>query len=158
MEREGPVYGYLLSERIADRTDGGWRPGAGAIYPALQSLVERGLARPSVDGRRRVYRATPSGRAFLRRLRANYTGRRRGGPDLSTLWSEIVGGEDAGPALLDHLHYHLENITQFLERRSESGPGTRELIEQLRGELRATDARVASLAGARTRRRRGRPA
>jgi DNA-binding PadR family transcriptional regulator len=54
MERDGPIYGYSLADRVAERTDGGWRPGAGAIYPALQVLVTRGMARSSRDGRRRV--------------------------------------------------------------------------------------------------------
>jgi DNA-binding PadR family transcriptional regulator len=145
MEREGPVYGYSLADRIAEKTDGGWRPGAGAIYPALQSLVGRGLARRGSEGRRRVYRITPSGRAFLQRLREGFAGRRRS-PDIGMLWAEIVGGSDAGQHQLDHLRHHLEGITAFLERNPEARAGGSTLREQVRAELRVTESRLGALA------------
>ncbi len=69
MEREGPLHGYGLSERIAERTEGAWRPGAGSVYPSLRKLVESGLARSKATERRRVYSITPQGRALLRRMR-----------------------------------------------------------------------------------------
>ena len=156
MEREGPIYGYSLAERISERTDGGWRPGAGAIYPALQSLVTKGLARPARDGRRRVYHITPAGRLFLRRLRAGFAGRRRSGPDIGVLWSEIVGGTDAGQHLLDHLRHHLEGMTAYLERNPEARAGGSTLQEQVRAELRVTDSRLAAFGTAARRRPRAR--
>ncbi|HTW40432.1 MAG TPA: PadR family transcriptional regulator [Thermoplasmata archaeon] len=145
MEREGAIYGYSLTERIAERTDGGWRPGPGAVYPALQSLVRKRLAHPSRDGRRRVYRITPSGRSFLRRLRSGFAGRRRSGPDLGALWSEIVGGADPGQPLLDHLRHHLEGMTSYLERTPGARAGGTPLLDQVRAELRVTESRLAAL-------------
>ncbi|MGA8542038.1 MAG: PadR family transcriptional regulator [Thermoplasmata archaeon] len=146
MEREGPVYGYSLADRVSDRTDGAWRPGAGAIYPALQTLVKRGFARGDLQGRRRIYTVTPAGRAFLRRLRANWMGGARSGPDLGMIWSEIAGSGDPGQHLLQHLRHHLEGITSYIERDPRMPAGAGPLREQVQAELRVTLARLDALA------------
>ncbi len=116
MQREGSVHGYQLSERISERTGGAWRPGAGAVYPALRRLVDRGLARREGDGRRRVYRITPKGRTVLRALqrRSGRAGRR--GPEAGALWAEIVGEENLGRFLLRRLERDLEALRSFLAR------------------------------------------
>jgi DNA-binding PadR family transcriptional regulator len=156
MERDGPVYGYSLAERVSDRTDGAWRPGAGAIYPALQALVTKGFARSSQDGRRRVYTITPQGRAFLTRFRGVWSGTRRAGPDLGMLWSEIHGGGDPGQHLLRHLHHHLEGIATYLERDPTMKAGAGPLRSQVLAELRGAETRIEVLAGSRRPAPRGR--
>ena len=161
MERDGPLYGYSLADRVAERTDGGWRPGAGAIYPALQSLVARGFARSTRAGRRRMYTITRSGRVFLTRVRRGWMGAGRTGPDLGMLWSEVAGAGDAGDHLLRHLRRHLEAIATYLERDPHMRAGRGSLRELVRAELRVTEARLDSLAtasppGRRRGRRRGR--
>ena len=148
MEREGAIYGYSLADRISDRTDGAWRPGAGAIYPALRSLVDRGLARETSEGRRRLYRITPSGRALLRGIRARWRGAARTGPDLGMLWSEIAGSTDPGQHYLLHLRHHLEGITRMLERDPSLRAGRARLADQVRAELRVTESRLAALPSA----------
>jgi DNA-binding PadR family transcriptional regulator len=150
MERDGPVYGYSLAERIAERTDGGWRPGAGAIYPALQTLVTRGLARSSQVGRRRVYSITRPGRSFLSRVRRGWMGAGRTGPDLALLWSEIAGTGDPGQHLLRHLRHHLEGIATYLEKDPEMRAGSGSLREQVQAELRVTQTRLESLGSPRS--------
>lgn len=145
MEHEGPLYGYMLAERIAGRTDGAWRPGAGAIYPALQSLVKRGRARAVREGRRRVYTITPRGRGFLRELRRRWAGGPEAGPDLSVLWSEIAGAEDPGQHVIRHLHRHLEAIGTYLERDPEMRAGRGLLREQFATELQAAEVRLEGL-------------
>lgn len=147
MDRDGPIYGYSLADRISDRTEGAWRPGAGAIYPALRSLAEKGWARESLDGRRRIYRITPSGRTFLTRIRRSWAGGRRGGPDLSMLWSEIAGHGDPGQHLLRHLRHHLDGIATSLERDPAMKAGRGTLLDQVRAELRVAEARLDSLGG-----------
>lgn len=120
LEREGSLYGYALSDRVAERTEGAWRPGAGAIYPALQSLVRRGAARASKQGRRRVYSITPHGRAVLRRIRIQMAGPGPGAPDLSLLWAEIAGDSDPGTHVLRRLHRHLESVDALLARQPDA--------------------------------------
>jgi DNA-binding PadR family transcriptional regulator len=151
MARDGPIYGYSLADRIAERTDGGWRPGAGAIYPALQSLVERGLARSAKDGRRRVYSITRAGRAFLVRVRRGWMGAGRTGPDLGMLWSEIAGARDAGDHLLRHLRRHLDGIGTYLERDPEMRAGRGLLRDLVQAELRVAEARLDALGTSPTR-------
>jgi DNA-binding PadR family transcriptional regulator len=145
MDREGPVYGYLLAERIAERTDGGWRPGPGAIYPALAALTARGLSRLQRDGRRRLYSITPAGRRALAQVRRDWMGSSRAGPDLSRLWSEIAGEADVRRLLLRRLHRTLESIAAQLEREPPDRGDARPFLAQVGAELSAAQARVAVL-------------
>ncbi len=115
MEREGPIHGYGLAQRIAERTAGAWKPGPGAIYPSLQGLVERGLARSEGSGRRREYRITPAGRAVLRRVRSRQGPDGRRGPDLAVLWAEVVGAGDLAAFLLHRLRRSLDAISTTLQ-------------------------------------------
>lgn len=145
MDRQGPVYGYSLADQISDRTEGVWRPGAGAIYPALQSLVARGLARSGRDGRRRVYSITPRGRKALEQIRRARGGGPGRGPDLGLLWSEILSPGDPGQHLVRHLHHHLEAIGEYLERDPQMRAGGVSLREQVEAELRAAETRLRGL-------------
>ncbi|MHB8352103.1 MAG: PadR family transcriptional regulator [Thermoplasmata archaeon] len=103
MDRDGPLHGYGLSERIGERTEGAWRPGPGAIYPSLRKLVTLGLARSRLRGRRREYEITPRGRALIVSLRAPHGPIGPAHPDLSGLWAEIMGSPGAEDFLLDRL-------------------------------------------------------
>jgi DNA-binding PadR family transcriptional regulator len=69
MGRDGVVYGYSPDDQIAQRTGRPWRPGPGAVYPALQHLTERGFATVRGAGRRREYRITLLDRRLLRKVR-----------------------------------------------------------------------------------------
>jgi DNA-binding PadR family transcriptional regulator len=142
MEVDGPLYGYQLAERIADRTDGAWRPGAGAIYPALDSLTRRKLARVSSEGRRRVYRITPQGRAALRDVRRNMAWRMRGGPDLSLLWAEIAGSDDPDQFLLDTFRRRLDRVVGYFARDTGASARSRAFRSQLLDELRRAEDRL----------------
>jgi len=143
MEREGPIYGYFVSRRISERTGGAWKPGAGAVYPALRTLVERGLARRSRRGRRLEYRITPSGAAVLRRVRreSRYAG--RSAPDLSVLWADVVGSRDPGPFLLQRLRRSVHGLEAHLGNARES-PARRSLRREAIRELDAARSRIAA--------------
>jgi DNA-binding PadR family transcriptional regulator len=78
---ESPLYAHQLSTRIAERTQGAWRPSPGAIYPAFRSLVARGLVEPRTVAGRRQYYITAAGRREVALLRS----RRR-------QWIERLGG------------------------------------------------------------------
>ena len=135
LEREGTVYGYALADRVAERTEGAWRPGAGAVYPALQSLVRRGAAKARKQGVRRVYSITPQGRTMLRRIRTRMAGPGPGAPDLSLLWAEIAGASDPGAHELHRLHRQLELLDNLLARQPDARSGTRSLREAASEEL-----------------------
>lgn len=157
MAKEGPVYGYQLAERIADRTDGAWRPGAGAIYPALGSLARQGLARASRGAGRRLYAITPRGRAFLARIRSQWMGGGQSGPDLSRLWAEISGAGDPGEHLVRHLRRHLDSIVTVLDREPDMRTGGESFRARVLTELAVAQDRLTVPRGA-PRRPRGRKA
>jgi DNA-binding PadR family transcriptional regulator len=147
MDREGRLYGYELAERIAQRTDGSWRPGPGAIYPALEGLAGRGWARSRLEGRRRVYQITPTGRTMLRRVRRQMLWRTRGGPDLGALWSEIAGHTNPGQFRLERMQHHVTSMLEFLARDGATGLGdaalrvkAREVLERAAEQLRGPEA------------------
>ena len=157
MERDGPIYGYSLADRIAERTSGGWRPGPGAVYPALQRLTARGLARVQVRGRRREYVITPDGRKLLRRVRSERSAGGNSGPDLSLLWAEIVGARDDATYLLQRLRRTLDGIEAHLGREPGARTGRDSLRYDVLTELRAAERRLRddrrSMRSTRSRRR-----
>ena len=73
---EGPAHGYLLIERLRERSDGHFDFPEGTIYPALHRLEAAGVVASTWSSetgrRRRVYRLTKKGRAALRRERAEW--------------------------------------------------------------------------------------
>ncbi len=142
MDRDGPVYGYLISRRISERTGGAWSPGAGAVYPALRALVDRGLARSGGGGRRREYRITAAGRVALRRLRRESLSAGRSAPDLSVLWADVVGRRDLGPFLLHRLRRTIRALEAQSGRHAES-PAARALRRNVLRELAAAQRRIA---------------
>ncbi len=157
MERDGAVYGYSLAVRIAQRTGGVWRPGPGAVYPALQRLTDRGLAEVRLVGRRREYRITPRGRLLLRKVRKERSSPGGSGPDLTLLWAEILGATDDGEYLLQRLRRTLDGIETHLNHDPELHAGRAPLRDSVLSELRAAERRLGAsrrrAAPARARRR-----
>jgi DNA-binding PadR family transcriptional regulator len=151
LDREGSAYGYSLADRVATKTEGAWRPGPGAIYPALQGLVARGAAREQKVGVRRVYSITPEGRALLRRIRREMAGRRSGGPDLSLLWAEIAGTTDPGRFMLQRLRRQLDALETLLTREPNAPIGSGSLREATVTELTSAIQRLRTTPGGRRR-------
>src|SRR5215471_8233544 len=61
---DGPGHGYDLIQRLEEKTDGGWRPSPGSVYPTLQMLEDEGLITVAPDdGGRKSYTLTDTGRA-----------------------------------------------------------------------------------------------
>ena len=64
---EKPRHGYELIKELEERSGGGYRPSAGAIYPTLQLLEDEGLATSTKENGKTVYSATDNGRAEVER-------------------------------------------------------------------------------------------
>ena len=62
---ERPRHGYDLIKAVQDRTNGGYTPSPGMIYPALTYLEEAGQASLELDGAKKQYRLTAVGLAAL---------------------------------------------------------------------------------------------
>lgn len=92
--RDKPMYGYEVIKSLEERFQGFYRPSAGAVYPALQSLRRKGLVAVSGGEGRKTYRLTAKGRAALRRHRAAVEKHFRSfaaavGPDKASLLREM---------------------------------------------------------------------
>lgn len=62
---EEPRNGYQIIQEIAERSQGGWKPSPGAVYPALQQLTDEGLVRAEENDGRRTFHLTEAGRAYV---------------------------------------------------------------------------------------------
>ncbi|WP_214107520.1 PadR family transcriptional regulator [Acrocarpospora catenulata] len=62
---EEPRNGYQIIQEIAERSQGGWKPSPGAVYPALQQLTDEGLVRADESDGRKVFHLTEAGRAYI---------------------------------------------------------------------------------------------
>lgn len=74
--REGPAHGYLVVQRLAERSEGAFELGEGTVYPALRRLEKQGLLKSSwttYNGReRRIYRLTTKGEKALAKQRSEW--------------------------------------------------------------------------------------
>ncbi|WP_336205809.1 PadR family transcriptional regulator [Nonomuraea sp. LPB2021202275-12-8] len=62
---EEPRNGYQIIQEIAERSEGGWKPSPGAVYPALQQLTDEGLVVADESEGRKSFRLTDAGRAYI---------------------------------------------------------------------------------------------
>ncbi|MEV0593563.1 PadR family transcriptional regulator [Nonomuraea cavernae] len=62
---EQPRNGYQIIQEIAERSEGGWKPSPGAVYPALQQLTDEGLVVAQENEGRKTFRLTDEGRAYI---------------------------------------------------------------------------------------------
>ena len=82
-----PKHGYAIMQFIGEKTDGRLTLGAGTLYGAINSLLEKEWIEPhgDADGRKKEYVITSKGKevaeAELKRLK-----------DLTEIASEIIGG------------------------------------------------------------------
>jgi DNA-binding PadR family transcriptional regulator len=76
--KERPKHGYEMMKELEDRAGGFYAPSAGAIYPTLQLLEDRGwVTSEAVEGKK-VYQITPEGTKALAEAAARRE--ERGGP------------------------------------------------------------------------------
>src|SRR5436305_15330188 len=66
---ERPMHRYEIIKAIEERYHGFYKPSAGAIYPALRALLRKGYLSVSGEERRKTYRITREGKAYLRSRR-----------------------------------------------------------------------------------------
>jgi DNA-binding PadR family transcriptional regulator len=118
----GPESGYSIIQKIDERTDGAWRPGAGTMYPLLKSLSRGGLVKPArerVEGGGKAYALTPKGRRALEEMRRTIGGVGRKEGAMGRLFSDILPGE---------------LFVRFVIRRMREGEGIfREKLNELPG-------------------------
>ncbi|MGC9153265.1 MAG: PadR family transcriptional regulator [Vulcanisaeta sp.] len=66
LSSRGPMTGAQIIDEIERLSMGFWRPSPGSVYPALEELETDGLIKVArVEGTKKYYEITESGRAFL---------------------------------------------------------------------------------------------
>jgi DNA-binding PadR family transcriptional regulator len=66
---EEPRNGYQLMQELERRSQGGWRPSSGSMYPTLSLLEDEGLITASKDESNRVFRLTDRGKTYVAKHR-----------------------------------------------------------------------------------------
>lgn len=100
---ERPMHGYEIMKFIEDRYHGFYKPSPGAIYPALRALLRQGLVDVSGEERKKTYRISSKGKAYLRSRRAELEKGFRAfestvGPERAALFRELrTTGHVLGP-------------------------------------------------------------
>ena len=89
-----PMHGYEVIKALEERYHGFYKPSAGAIYPALRALLRKGYVSVSGEERRKTYRITRDGKAYLRSRRKEIEDRFRAfesavGPERAALFREF---------------------------------------------------------------------
>ncbi len=81
---EQPRHGYELIQEIGERSNGGWNPSPGSVYPVLQQLEDEGLiVIEKVDGRKTAS-LTDEGQTYVS----------DNAEDLGTPWDDAQAGFD----------------------------------------------------------------
>jgi DNA-binding PadR family transcriptional regulator len=75
--REEPINGYQVIQRIAERSDGAWRPSPGSVYPTIQQLQDEGLVETDDERGRKTLQLTTDGSAYVEKHTA----------DLDAVWA-----------------------------------------------------------------------
>jgi DNA-binding PadR family transcriptional regulator len=78
-----PVNGYQVIQQIAERSEGGWRPSPGSVYPTIQQLQDEGLVEVDDERGRRSLRLTEAGHAYV----ADHA------DELAAVWAPFEQGE-----------------------------------------------------------------
>jgi DNA-binding PadR family transcriptional regulator len=63
--RERPKHGYEMIKELEDRSGGFYTPSAGAVYPTLQLLEDRGWVTVETRDGKKVYQMTDAGKSAL---------------------------------------------------------------------------------------------
>ena len=68
--QEKPMHGYEIMKAVEGRFQGLYKPSPGSIYPALKSLLGKRFVAVTGEERRKTYRITTKGRAYLKHSRS----------------------------------------------------------------------------------------
>lgn len=123
---KGPTHGYEILTEIEQRTQGGWRPGAGAVYPLLKDLAQHGLIQSErVKGKRadqRRYRISKEGEKRLREAKKIYRTMGDRWNSLRGIITDIIEPESMADFLVEGTRKHFELVAEVLEANRDGIP------------------------------------
>jgi hypothetical protein len=107
--QERPKHGYEMMKDLEERMGGFYAPSAGAIYPTLQMLEDRGWATSETVEGKKVYTITDAGRSALAEATERRDADPRGGPGFGPGFGPEFGpgfGPGFGPRGRGPRHEH----------------------------------------------------
>ncbi len=127
--QERPKHGYEMMKDLEERMGGFYAPSAGAIYPTLQLLEDRGWATSETVEGKKVYTITDAGRAALSEAAERRGGGPEGGPGFGRGFGPGFGpefgpefGPGFGPGGRGPRHEHHEHHGHHHHARPEGPP------------------------------------
>ena len=142
---EAPAHGYELIRTLEERSGGFYAPSPGMVYPALTFLDEVGHAAATVEGNRKLYALTESGRAQLAAHREQATAILdalvRIGGRMQGVREALAGVDGADPQASGELHQARHALKHALMRKRDCAP------EEARRIARILDRATAEILG-----------
>ena len=88
------MHGYEIMKAMEERFHGFYKPSAGAVYPALRTLLRKGYVTVTGEERRKTYHITKQGEPYLREVRTELKVRFRQiqktlGPERAAMFREF---------------------------------------------------------------------
>ncbi len=143
--RERPKHGYEMIKDMEDRSGGFYTPSAGAIYPTLQLLEDRGWVTVETVEGKKVYAITDGGRAALTEHESRHEESHgpgfRGGPGFRHGRGRGPFGWNISPELgeLGRQSFEVAQLMRMAVMESGNDPERlkrlRAIVERAKGEL-----------------------
>ena len=102
--QERPKHGYEMIKELENRAGGFYTPSAGAVYPTLQLLEDRGWVRSQTQEGKKVYTITDAGREDLAEHQARWQAEAERAHPPGPRRPEVDGGRGGGWG--GHGHHH----------------------------------------------------
>ncbi len=134
---ERPMHGYEMIRELEDRSSGFYTPSAGAVYPTLQLLEDRGwVTSETVEGKK-IYTITDAGRQALQEQQER--AEQWGGPGFGEHGHGPGGpfGHHARPELRALRHESME-VARLMRAAVMASGGDPERLARLRGIVERT--------------------
>ena len=109
---ERPAHGYEILQDIESKTEGGWRPGPGSIYPMLKKLLADGListeSARETETSQHVYRITERGTKHLQEAKQMFADMAKRWGSMRRIFVEMIDPKDIGSFFVDGTRVHFE--------------------------------------------------
>lgn len=118
---EKPVHGYELIQDIDSKTEGGWRPGAGSLYPILKKLVRDGYIKAETGtspATRRTYHVTPEGVKNLAEAKHAFSSFQHRWSNLRNLFIELIDPENVPTFFIEGSKRQFQMAQEILESKA----------------------------------------
>ncbi len=122
---EKPVHGYELIQDIDSKTEGGWRPGPGSLYPILKKLVRDGYIKAETaasPATRRTYHITPEGVKNLAEAKHMFSSFQHRWNNLRNLFIELIDPENVPTFFVDGSKRQFQMAQEILESKANMIP------------------------------------